>query len=76
MMNKPEDNQINPDKLLLSKWTAVKPQHKEKHFLVTRIIKNEQTVVVACILEAVFSGREYELDRRALNEDNRLTGWR
>ncbi len=27
-------NKINPQKLLNSKWTAVKPVKKEKHFLV------------------------------------------
>ena len=30
-------NKINPKKLLNSKWTAVKPTNKEKHFLVTEI---------------------------------------
>jgi len=76
-MNKSIENQINPDKLLLSKWTAVKPQNKEKHFLVTRVIKNEQGSVLACILEAVFSGREHELDWRALKQaDHWLMGWR
>ncbi len=74
-MNK--NNQINPNKLLLSKWTAVKPQKKEKHFWVTRVIKDEQLFVVACILEAVFSGREYELDWRVLKDaDSWLMGWR
>jgi tryptophan-rich hypothetical protein len=33
--------QINPAKLLLSKWTAVKPVNKEKHFLVTKLIEPE-----------------------------------
>lgn len=70
-------NQINPDKLLLSKWTAVEPQNKEKHFLVTRVIKDEQLSVVACILEAVFSGREYEHDWRVLKDAGSwLMGWR
>ena len=35
-------NQINPKKLRLSKWTAVNPQEKEKHFLVTKVIDPEQ----------------------------------
>ena len=52
-MNRQANNQINPDKLLLSKWTAVQPYNKEKHFLVTRVIRNEQEIAVACILEAV-----------------------
>ena len=28
-------NRINPTKLLRSKWTAVSPVKKEKHFMVT-----------------------------------------
>ena len=32
---------LNPRKLLHSKWTAVNPQDKEKHFLVTQIIDPE-----------------------------------
>jgi tryptophan-rich hypothetical protein len=54
-MNRQPNNQINPDKLLISKWTAVQPYNKERHFLVTRLIKNEQEIVVACILEAVIN---------------------
>lgn len=52
---------INPQKLLLSKWTAATPANKEKHFLVTRLIKDEQEVVIACILEAVINHNEYEI---------------
>jgi hypothetical protein len=29
-------NPLNPKKLLLTKWTAVKPIAKQKHFLVSR----------------------------------------
>jgi len=76
-MNRQANNQINPDKLLLSKWTAVQPTNKEKHFLVTRVIRNEQETVVACILEAVIHHREYELDWLLLQDASRwLQGWR
>lgn len=34
-------NPLNPKKLLLSKWTAVMPVAKQKHFLVTRVISPE-----------------------------------
>jgi len=30
-------NPLSPKKLLLSKWTAVKPVAKQKHFLVIRL---------------------------------------
>jgi hypothetical protein len=34
-------NPLNPKKLLLTKWTAVKPVPKQKHFLVSRVIEPE-----------------------------------
>jgi tryptophan-rich hypothetical protein len=52
-MNLQPNTPINPEKLLLSKWTAVQPRNKENHFIVTRLIRNEQEeTVVECILEA------------------------
>lgn len=42
VMPSPTQNQINPKKLRLSKWTAVNPQEKEKHFLVTKVVDPEQ----------------------------------
>ena len=39
-------NNINPGKLLNSKWTAVNPVNKEKHFLVTEIALDEEGEVV------------------------------
>ncbi|MEI6269381.1 MAG: TIGR02450 family Trp-rich protein [Methylococcaceae bacterium] len=75
-MNKQGGHQINPEKLLLSKWTAVKPSKKEKHFLVTRLIRDEQEIVVACLLEAVINSREVEIDWHALKDASIwLPGW-
>lgn len=34
-------NPLNPKKLLLTKWTAVKPVAKQKHFLVSKVIPPE-----------------------------------
>ena len=34
-------NPLDPQKLLLTKWTAVKPVAKQKHFLVSRVIQPE-----------------------------------
>ncbi len=75
-LNKPTSNQINPAKLLLSKWTAVLPQRKEKHFLVTRVNEDEQGIVITCIVEAVLTHREYEMDWQDLKDNTRwLAGW-
>jgi tryptophan-rich hypothetical protein len=50
-------NQIQPKKLLLSKWTAVQPIAKEKHFLVSKIVLPElpATKIEFVELEAVHS---------------------
>ena len=39
-------NRINPRKLLLSKWTAAQPKHREKHFLVTQLFCDEEGTVL------------------------------
>jgi hypothetical protein len=31
-------HRLSPKKLLLSKWTAVTPRDREKHFLVVRVV--------------------------------------
>lgn len=68
---------INPTKLLLSKWTAVTPENREKHFLVTRLLRDENENVTGCVLEAVMTHREQSLDWRALKDQSRWhTGWR
>jgi len=50
-------NPLNPKKLLLTKWTAVKPIAKQKHFLVSRVIQPElETDSVEFVeIESVFS---------------------
>jgi tryptophan-rich hypothetical protein len=70
-------NRINPKKLLHSKWTAVHPQNREKHFAVTEVEFDEQGEVVHCLLEAVHSKRELAIDWRQLRDPGHwLFGWR
>ena len=38
-------NRVNPRKLLQSKWTAVAPAKREKHFIVTEVEFDEDGVV-------------------------------
>ena len=66
---------LNPRKLLHSKWTAVKPRHKEKHFLVTGIVDPEPqgSPVVSIELEAVHSKRVQVLPWRELMD---VTQWK
>jgi tryptophan-rich hypothetical protein len=70
-------NKINPKKLLNSKWTAVKPTKKEKHFMVSEIEFNEEGVVVACCIEAVMSKRSIQVNWHDLEDDSSwIHGWK
>jgi len=69
---------LNPNKLLLSKWTAAMPKNKEKHFLVTRLVKPEwpDAPVEHIELEAIYSRRSFILPWRDLtNTGQWLQGW-
>lgn len=50
-------NPLNPKKLLLTKWTAVTPVAKQKHFLVSRVIQPDLLTdpIELVEIEAVFS---------------------
>ena len=61
-------NRINPNKLLLSKWTAVKPRQKERHFMVTKLIRAENEEIIDCELEAVINNNLYEMDWKELKD--------
>lgn len=65
----PMPNQINPNKLPLSKWTAVAPQRKEKHFIVTRLLRDELENITGCVIEAVLTQRAEEIDWQVLQDD-------
>ena len=60
---------LNPAKLVRSKWTACAPVAREKHFMVIALV--EPIVPGPCELvtiEAVHSGRRFELPWRALRD--------
>jgi tryptophan-rich hypothetical protein len=60
-----------PKKLLLTKWTAVKPVAKQKHFLVSRFIQPELPTdpIVSVEIEAVFSKAMQVIAWRELQDD-------
>lgn len=69
-------NQINPKKLLNSKWTTTQPKHKEKHFIVTKLSFDEDTTIYTCELEAVFTKRAELIDWTILKDSSAwLSGW-
>ena len=64
-------NPLNPKKLRLTKWTAVTPIAKQKHFLVSRVIQPEvETDPVELVeIESVFSKATQIIQWRELQND-------
>lgn len=70
-------NKINPQKLLNSKWTAITPINKEKHFVVIEVEFDEEATVVSCSLEAVMSKRCIPISWQDLKDNEYwLQGWK
>lgn len=70
-------NIISPKKLLNSKWTAVKPERKEKHFIVTEVDFNEDGLVIFCLIEAVMTKRATAIQWQDLKDINQWRcGWK
>lgn len=77
-MPSPTQNQINPKKLRLSKWTAVNPREKEKHFLVTKVIDPEKPkhLIELVEMEAVLTKRSFTMNWTELTDATKLVqGW-
>ena len=72
---RPPTNALSPKKLLHTKWTAVAPKNKEKHFLVTQVIEPVPpgSPVVSVEIEAVHSKRARTIGWRELTD---TTQWR
>ena len=69
---------LSPKKLLLSKWTAVQPINKQKHFLVSKVIPPEppSEKIELVELEAVFDKKVSLIPWRDLtNSELWLQGW-
>ena len=62
---------LHPKKLLLSKWTAVKPVARQKHFLVTKVVEPEppESPVIWIDIEAVYSKKVRRIQWRELLDD-------
>ena len=68
---------INPKKLLHSKWTAVSPKNKEKHFLITEVDFDEEGLIERCLIEAVMTKRSEEIDWQNLKDSSQWRmGWK
>jgi tryptophan-rich hypothetical protein len=74
----PARNPVNRKKLPMSKWTAVSPVDREKHFLVVDWVRDDEDAPTdRLVIEAVLTQRLREIHWREL-EDPRswLVGWR
>ena len=73
-----QKNLLSPKKLLLTKWTAVHPSDKRKHFLVSKVILPDlpQQALEYVELEAVFDKQIQRILWRDLsNSAVWLQGW-
>jgi tryptophan-rich hypothetical protein len=68
-------NPLHPKKLLSTKWTAVNPVSRNKHFLVSKVITPElpEAAIKWVELEAVYSKAVTRIDWRELRDE---TLWR
>jgi len=70
-------NPVNKKKLLNSKWTAVRPAGKEKHFLITEVELDAESAIKHCLMEAVLTRRVFPIKWRELrNSSEWITGWK
>lgn len=70
-------NKVSPKTLLNSKWTSKQASNKEKHFIVNKVIRDDDQRVIECIIEAVMTKTEYSIDWRELNNQARWqVGWK
>lgn len=77
-MNLSKMNSLHPKKLLLTKWTAVKPVAKNKHFLVSKVIEPDLpgAAIEWIELEAVYSKSQIRLAWRDLRDQSQWKqGW-
>lgn len=59
-----------------SKWTAVNPVNKEKHFMITELEFDDEGEVIHCLIEAVFTKREELINWEELrNSEQWVQGW-
>ena len=64
-------NPLNPKKLLLTKWTAVRPVARQKHFLVSKVILPDppDEKIEWVEIEAVYSKKVRTIRWRELQDD-------
>ena len=71
-------NRFQSKKLLMSKWTAVEPINRQKHFIVTDCLEDEATQkILSCTLEAVMTKNQFEITPDELKDSVKWQqGWK
>ena len=70
-------NRFNPRKLALSKWAARAPLNREKHFIVTQLLCDDEGTPLQVEMQAVLTGRSEVFDWQELRDSTRwLLGWK
>ncbi len=70
-------NKISPKVLFNSKWTKMEVTKKEKHFIVTKVMFDDEQKVTQCIIEAAMTKREYDINWRDLKDTSKWRmGWK
>ena len=72
-------NKVSPKKLLLSKWSAVQPIAKQKHFLVSKIEHPDspEEPIEFVEIEAVYSKKTSRIRWRDLTDNAQwIQGWK
>lgn len=69
---------LSPKKLLHTKWSAVEPRHREKHFIVTALVEPDPPTapVEQVVVQAVLTRRCRTIAWRELRDTTRWRrGW-
>lgn len=69
---------LHPKKLLLTKWTAVHPIARQKHFIVTKVIEpdNPEDAIERIEIEAVLTQASKQIAWRELRDPSQWRqGW-
>lgn len=72
---------LNPAKLARSKWTAVAPREREKHFMVIELVEPASpdmapSAATDVVIEAIHSRRQFTIAWRELQDVGRWRqGW-
>lgn len=70
-------NRINPEKLYLSKWTSLQVKRKERHFIVRKLFRSDDEIIIGIELEAIINNNVYKIDWQQLKDSSIWTmGWK